>query len=532
MNWENYSDLNLPVVMSYDDRYEQTSWEELDGLCSNGDPIALYEKANRYRLGEGIEKNIDQAMLYYEQVLKYQKHTRALYFMGGMFLEDIKSADCEKCFRLGSALGDADCSREMGELYRYGDYVDENPEKAIYFFKLSAEQGNTNSLVSAGEVCLDEQNYDRAFEYFTTAYQSDDPVAAYYIGKMYYYGTGVEESDEKAFPYLKMASDKDFRPANVMLASLYGFGNGTRKDVQLAMKLLDDVDEDEIAWSYNIKGRILITEGNNEEGRIWLQKSAEMGNEDAKKLLDNGVGKTDEELANEGSDPYAMIRYSAKLMGNKDGQKPDIHKALEVITKANQLFPDNIDVKQQYIIMLHLFGHIDYKIGATQEAYNTLRQCFNELTAIRNKNVNAERLNAIEADLYMDYGEAAYGIKNYDVALNMFSLTDRNKYPYAVVLSMLMHMDDPRRFGAEIADEASFLIRATSSDKWREPVELAGAYFMLSCVYSTGIPNYVNADVNYAYACIQKCSEIDSEMAASELRKYSKNLFGKVTYRY
>lgn len=43
--------------------------------------------------------------------------------------------------------------------------------------------------------------------------------------------------------------------------------------------------------------------------------------------------------------------------------------------------------------------------------------------------------------------------------------------------------------------------------------------------------NYSNLDVNYAYTCIQKCSEIDSEMAASELRKYTKNLFGKVTYR-
>ena len=159
MDWESYSNLDLPVVMSYDDRYEQLSWEDLNGLCSNGDPIALYEKASRYRLGEGVEKNVDQAMLYYEQVLKYQKHTRALYFMGGMFLEDIKSADCEKCFRLGSALGDADCSREMGELYRYGDYVEENPEQAIYFFKLSSEQGNTDSLVSAGEVCMDEQNY-------------------------------------------------------------------------------------------------------------------------------------------------------------------------------------------------------------------------------------------------------------------------------------------------------------------------------------------------------------------------------------
>ena len=349
---------------------------------------------------------------------------------------------------------------------------------------------------------------------------------------MFYYGTGVEESDEKAFPYLKKASDGDVKEANVMLAAMYGFGNGTRKDVQLAMTLLDDVIDDELAWSYNIKGRILLNEGNLEEGRKCLQKSAELGDEDAQKLLDSGAGKTDEELANEGSDPYAMIRYSVKLMGNNDGQKPDINKALEIIKRANQLFPDNIDVKQQYIRMLHIQGHIEYKIGAAKQAFDTLRQCYEEFITIRNKkNVNTEQLNSIEADLYMDYGEAAYGIKDYNVALNMLSRTDRDKYPYAVVLLMVMQMVNTRQYASEISDEASFLVRAISSDRWRNKYELAGAYFLLSSLYSVGIPSYVKADVNYAYTCIQKCSEIDSEMAASELKKYSKNLFGKVIYR-
>ena len=158
MDWETYINLDLPIVKNYDNRYEQSSLEELKDLCSKNDPIALNEMGNRYRRGDGVEENVDKAMKCYEQLLKYQKHTRALYFMGLIFLEDIKSADCEKCFRLGSDLGDSDCSREMGELYRSGDYIEENPEQAVYFFKLSAEQGDITSLVSAGEVCLDEKN--------------------------------------------------------------------------------------------------------------------------------------------------------------------------------------------------------------------------------------------------------------------------------------------------------------------------------------------------------------------------------------
>lgn len=528
MNWENYSSLDLPVVTNYDGRYVHLSLEELNELCLKKDPIALYEKGNRLRVGKEMKKDIEQAMQCYEQVLKVQKNIGAIYYMGRICLEDLQSADCEKYFRLGSSLGDAYCSYEIGEMYRYGNFVTKDLEQAIDFYKLSAEQGYADSLVSAGEVCMNNKEYDRALKFFMSAYKNGDPVAAFYIGRMYYYGTGVEENDDKAFFYLKIASDKNIKDANAILGAMYGFGMGTEKDIDKAMQLLNDVTEGNEAFSYNMKGRIMIGEGNNEEGKKWLQKSAELGNEDAQRLLSEGVGKTDEELANEGADPYAMIRYSAKLMSS---QKPDIHKALEVLSRANQLFPDNVDVKEKYANMLFLHGHVERKIGATQQAYGTLRQCINEIDLLRSKSCNIEHLNSLEIDACMEYGELAFAAKNYELALSMFKRTSWDKYPYAAVMTVSIHMDNSQQFGNDIEKETSFLVRATSSDKWREPTELADAYFTLSVIYSTGISNHIKADVNYAYVCIQKCADIDPELAKSELKKYTKHLFGNITYK-
>lgn len=526
IDWEHYIYSDLPVVLTYHNWYQNTPWEELNKMCLLKDPAALLEKGIRL-----LEEDPNQAASYFEQVLKMQKNTTALFYMGQICLNEFNSSECEKYFRLGSTLGDADCSYKMGNLYRNGDYVEMDPDRAIQYYELSERQGRKDALVSAGEVCLDKYDDKKALEYFTTAYESvQDPVAAFYIGRMYYYGTGVEESDSKAFPYLKFASDHDVKDANAILGSLYGYGQGTNKDVDLAMKLLDDVTERDRAISYYAKGTIMLREGNNEEGRLWLQKSAELGNESAQKLLDRGAGKTDQERAEEGLDPYAMIRYSSQLLGN-GGHSPDLSKAREIMTRAKELYPDNMDVRKQYIRLLNIVGHVDLKIGASDTAFELFSQCIREIDALNAKNIDLSDLHNIETGLYMECGEAAYNINKTDEALRMFARTDHNKYPYAVVLSSSIHIDNREAYGRDLAYDAKFLNQALNSNQWREPFELATAYYMLAAIYSQGVPRYINPDVNYAYSCIQKCAEIDPELAENELGKYSRNIFGQVIYK-
>ena len=92
-------------------------------------------------------------------------------------------------------------------------------------------------------------------------------------------------------------------------------------------------------------------------------------------------------------------------------------------------------------------------------------------------------------------------------------------------------MQNPGLFDADLADEVRFLENALNSDKWRENKELAMAYYILSVNYAIGITGYLNADITHGYSLIQKCASIDPQMADFEMKKYSKNLFGKISYK-
>ncbi len=522
---------DVPIIKEYDDRYDHASWDEVNLKCAEGDPAALYEKASRYRIGEGVEVDKAQALYYYGLVLQKQKNTRALYNGGLILNEDFHSDYCVKYFQLGSELGDYDCSYELGNLYRNGEYVESDPETAIRLFQLSSKQGEPRNIVSAGEVCLDLQDYQRAISYLTLAAQSGEPLGSFYLGRMYYFGTGVKEDNDKAFAYLKQANEEGLNDGNVMLATLYGFGLGTTKDVATAMNLLNDVPDDLVSGAYLTKGKIFISEGNEQEGQMWLQKSAQMGNDEAQRLLSKGAGKTDEELANEGTDPYAMIRYAGSLMFPEKGNKPDLRKAIEVITRATNLFPENLDVRRQNALLLATKGHIALKIGAYDEAFNRLTQCISETQFLRSRNYDADFVNKIENDAYMECGTAAFYMKKYDVAQSMLMKTDQIKRPYATVLLLCIHLDEPSLYGIKIPDEVNALKNSINSAKWDDPGEKAMAYYILAGAYSKGVANYLKANANYAYECIQKCAELDPELAKSEIGRYSKNIFGIVTYK-
>ena len=100
------------------------------------------------------------------------------------------------------------------------------------------------------------------------------------------------------------------------------------------------------------------------------------------------------------------------------------------------------------------------------------------------------------------------------------------------VIKLLIRMFHSEYFdGLLLANDSKFLRDSIDSFEWRNPKEQAIAYSVLSDIYSKGIPNLVNADVKYAYSCIQKCAEIDPDLAKDEIKRYSKNIFGMVTYK-
>lgn len=238
----------------------------------------------------------------------------------------------------------------------------------------------------------------------------------------------------------------------------------------------------------------------------------------------------DWELTEAGADPDAMIRCSIEAMNDKE--KGGFYKALDIMRLANALYPDNLEVKVKYLDLLFMSGHISRQIGAKEQAYEHLKQCVGEFDILRAKGLIPKGFaRRIEGDACMELGEMEYEADNYLRAFELLERVDFENHPFAAVLCVIMHMDYPSRYSREIADEVAFLARAIDTDHWRTPFERAAAYYMLSCILATGVPNGVRADVNRAWSYIQKCAEIDPEMAQTEISKYSRKLFGKIVYR-
>lgn len=66
---------------------------------------------------------------------------------------------------------------------------------------------HNRDLMVRAKCCRDDRVYDKAYELFSEAALSNNPIAIKNIGIMYLYGEGVEEKYEKAFRYFKRSYD-------------------------------------------------------------------------------------------------------------------------------------------------------------------------------------------------------------------------------------------------------------------------------------------------------------------------------------
>ena len=117
---------------------------------------------------------------------------------------------------------------ELALLYKEGIYVEKNIKKACNLFVFSGELGNNKSFYDVGKIFLENKDYDTAKRYFEKAKFS--PQAFFELGKMAYYGKGINQSSHKAFSYFYSASKLGCPEADYFLAEAFILGNGIGVD--------------------------------------------------------------------------------------------------------------------------------------------------------------------------------------------------------------------------------------------------------------------------------------------------------------
>ena len=179
--------------------------------------IELKKKGDKYFLGNGVDKNLPKALVYYRQSSFYDNPDA--YFAIGNFYEKGYSVDQDYVlamtyYRKAADKGNIEALFSIGNFYKRGKGVPKDYTEAMNYFQQSWEKGNSNGLNMIGYLYEKglgvEKNYEKAMEYYQKAANEKNAQAMYNVGILYYSGRGVKRDYSKALQYFDKAAKEDF----------------------------------------------------------------------------------------------------------------------------------------------------------------------------------------------------------------------------------------------------------------------------------------------------------------------------------
>ena len=179
-----------------------------------------------------------------------------LYRCGAWVKQDYKEAI--RYYKLSAEQGDTDGLFSLGISYRDGEGVEKNYNEAFKYLKLAADKGDMDSQAEIGQMYLNKdygaQDYNEAFKYLKLAADQGDEDSIIDVGEMYYKGLGISQNYNEALKYFKLAADKDFNKGLYYIGNMYENGYGVPQNLSEAVKYYELASE---------KGSILANEALN-----------------------------------------------------------------------------------------------------------------------------------------------------------------------------------------------------------------------------------------------------------------------------
>ena len=211
----------------------------------------------------------------------------------------------------------------LGTLYYYGKGVDKDENQAFYWYKKSAEAGDTYAMYMlvtcyeegigcekdanqasywAYKTALNlgyryekgigrEKDENKAFYWYKIAVKSGNTVAMIYLGNCYRKGIGCEKDLNEAFYWFRRSARAGDPAAMCILAICYGEGIGCEKDLNQAMYWYKkSAEAGNISAMYNLsfhyeKG--IGCEKDLNQAFYWIEKAVEAG--DANAMYNLGI---------------------------------------------------------------------------------------------------------------------------------------------------------------------------------------------------------------------------------------------------
>lgn len=109
--------------------------------------------------------------------------------------------------------------------------------ESIEFTEEETNDAAIQNLVTQGDVCYSDAQYQDAFDYFYLAYSNGNTYSAYMLGRTLENDFGYGVNYSKAVEYYVIASDNNIGGAQYRLAQCYRDGIGCQKDFLQAVQL-------------------------------------------------------------------------------------------------------------------------------------------------------------------------------------------------------------------------------------------------------------------------------------------------------
>ena len=259
--------------------------------------------------------------------------------------------------------GQARTQYALGKVYRDGQGVEKDVQKAVELFTLAAMQGNSFAAFALGKMHLSDdpalsRNVAAALKWITNAAEHGNQFAQYYLGKLLLKGTDdISQDTNSALRWLLASVEQGNVHAEYALAMAYLKGESVPKDSLKAMELLKRASSREHQFAQYQLGKLLLQGEDVPKDVVaavhWLTASAMHGNQYAQYalgklyLLGKGVEKDKDRAAkwfqmaaNQGNE-YAQ--YYLKHMDDPMGQSPAaavitlFHSLANIFREQNQL---------------------------------------------------------------------------------------------------------------------------------------------------------------------------------------------------
>ena len=270
---------------------------------AQGQPYASYAVAQMYSKGEYVSQGGETAQRYYKAALSgflelesmEQADDNLYYKLGSMFKKglgtDIDMDRAIDYFKRSAEMNNKNGLYEYGKALLLGEHIPQDKEKAVKLLEKAIKLENINAkrflaleLISGEHL---DQDIDKGLAMLTECADSGDTCACYKLGKIYFKGEIVLQDLDKAEKYLLLAEDNEF--TQYALGKLYL--QKEKYDVQKAVDYFEK-SADKNMWSSYQLGRLYLfgsegLEKDKTKAVEWLTKSANDGNEYAQNMLNN-----------------------------------------------------------------------------------------------------------------------------------------------------------------------------------------------------------------------------------------------------